>query len=145
MRAAGACAGQTSGHLYIIRQSRPAVEPQIGQGNRTAEEISLRQLATGRAQEGKLLDRLDALRGRLDIQIAPKASDGADDRGAIDAAGHALNEGLVDLDLIDREHLQIFQGRIADTKIVEDNGDAQALDLAQQRRNMLAAQQYRLG
>src|SRR6185312_17294605 len=52
------------------------------------------------------------------------------------ALGQILSEGLVDLDLIKREHEQLAQGRISRSKVVECDRDAEILELTQHRQTL---------
>ncbi len=56
---------------------------------------------------------------------------GLDDRGRGAGPGEVLDEGTIDLDLVERETLQIAQRRIAGAEIVERDANAQLAQLVQ--------------
>ena len=64
---------------------------------------------------------LDSFRGRLDSECVRKLGDCADDRARALASEQVLNEAAVDLQLVEREALQIAERRIASAEIVERN------------------------
>ena len=63
-----------------------------------------------------------------------KTDDGADDRGRLRIAAEIHDEGAVDLDLVERERLQIGQRRIAAAEIVHRDAHAERLQPPQQRQ-----------
>src|SRR5262245_51825472 len=127
-----------SGRLHAVAQCFRALERKLRQRDRSAEQIALPELTAGSAQELKLLRGFHAFRRGLDVETAPEAGDRAHDRRAVGMRGHALDERLVDLDLVEREHLQIAHRRVADPEIVEDDRDAEVLDLVQDGKVLLA-------
>lgn len=58
-----------------------------------------------------------------------KADDGADDRNVFMFRAEARNEGTVNLDHIHGDALQVCQGRIAGSKVVQGNRDTQIPEL----------------
>src|SRR4029077_16317215 len=89
------------------------------------EKIPLTEPAMQLAQVLGLLSGLDALGDDLDTQAAAQVDDRADDLGALPL--RTLNEGRIDLQLIDREAMQIAQRGGAGAEI--GDGEA-AADLA---------------
>ena len=62
------------------------------------------------------------------------------------ATGDILDEGAVDLDLVEREALQIAQRGIAGAEIVQRDPDAELAQLMQHvERRLVVANQHRLG
>ncbi len=59
----------------------------------------------------------------LELQVVREIDAGAHDGGVVIVAHHADDEGLVDLDGIDRQLLQVGQRGVAGSEIV--NGDPQ--------------------
>src|SRR5579883_3465701 len=98
-----------------------------------AEQVALDVVAAGGAHQRVLLLGLDPLGGGDDVEAAGEARDGADDRGAVAPARQLLHEGAVDLDLVEWEHLQIAERRVAGAEIVEHDRGADTLDRVQRR------------
>ncbi|MHC2438586.1 hypothetical protein ACVMB0_005961 [Bradyrhizobium sp. USDA 4451] len=70
----------------------------------------------------------------------------ADNRGRARVAGDFLDEAAVDLDLVEREPLQILQRRVAGAEIVERDVDAERTELAERdQRGIVIGDQHRLG
>src|SRR5262249_54141052 len=61
------------------------------------------------------------------LQVVPQVDRRAHDDRRIVAGEHAADEGLVDLDRVDRQLLQIAQARVADAEVVDLKLYAQAL------------------
>ena len=118
----------------------------VGCWLRRAEQIALHLRTTERAQHFALLLGLDAFGRRR------HAARGGDIDDRLDDAGRALrladigDEAAVDLDLVEREALQIAQRGIAGAEIVERNADPDGAQLVQHReRRIVVADQHRLG
>ncbi len=73
------------------------------------------------AQLHQLCRFLDAFRRRFDVERMGELGDRADDRARAVAGEQVLDEAAVDLQLVEREALQIAQRRIAGAEIVERN------------------------
>src|SRR5262249_22270151 len=137
---------RSSRRLGAAAQRLLARERELAERDRAAEQEALRQLASGAAQEGKLLRGLDTLGRRIDVERAPEPCDRAHDRGAVGMARHALDERLVDLDLVEREHLQVAHRGIADPEIVEHDRNSEILDLMQDGQMFLVViEEHSLG
>ena len=64
----------------------------------------------------------------------------------LDAVRHVLDEGSVDLDLVERETAQIAERRIAGAEIVHRDPHAELAQLVQGRQRRVGVlQQHRLG
>lgn len=74
---------------------------------------------------------LDPFRDSVDVETLGQDQYGLDDGGALLVFQHAFGEGLVDLDLLDREIAQIAQAGMARAEIVERNGNAGFRQLGQ--------------
>jgi hypothetical protein len=73
------CRDPASGHSCRISRCVRPLERKPGGRERTAQQISLRRLAAGAAQQSELLRRLDALRSGFYIEIARESGNRADD------------------------------------------------------------------
>ena len=100
-----------------------------------------------RAHGVQFILRLDPFGGRIHLQGIGQADNRRDDRGVpAFGAGHAANEALVDLDLVERRVLQIAERGIAGPEVVEREPHAQQLQLREHvRRGIFIAQEDRLG
>jgi len=92
-----------------------------------------------------LLAGFDALGGGPHPEAARQPDDGADDRDRLRIDADIIDEGFVDLDLVERESLQIGERGVAGAEIVEREGHAER---AQSRhvtaRRLVVAEQHRL-
>ena len=77
------------------------------------------------AQLHQLRGFLDPFGGGLDAERVGELGDRADDRARALAGEQVLDEAAVDLELVEREALQIAQRRIAGAEIVERDADAE--------------------
>ncbi|GCC48752.1 hypothetical protein chiPu_0033275, partial [Chiloscyllium punctatum] len=93
-----------------------------------------------------LLLGLDTFRGRRHVARGGNVHDGLDDRGRRAGSGKILDEGAVDLDLVERKALQIAQRRIAGAEIVERDAHAELAQLMQDIEcGIVVADQHGLG
>ena len=93
-----------------------------------------------------MLGRLDPFRHRFDAEAAAEPDHRAHDRGALGAGRELVHERPVDLDLVEREHVQIGQRRIAGAEIVEYDRHAELLEPVQRREIVFVVlEQHRLG
>lgn len=84
-------------------------------------------------EELELLLGLHAFRHHRQIEPAAERDHRADDGGRLLAVAEIGDEGLVDLDLVERKRLQIGQRRIAGAKIVHGDAHAEIFQPAQDR------------
>src|SRR3954451_8905923 len=84
-----------------------------------AEQIALHLRAPERAQQALLLLGLDAFGGGGHAARGRQIDDGLHDAGGAVGAGDVADEATVDLDLVEREAVQIAQRGIAGAEIVE--------------------------
>ena len=113
---------------------------------RRAEQIALHLRAAEILHGFALLQGLDAFRGRDHVAVGGDADHRADDRGRGGIAGHFLDEAAVDLDLVEREALQILQRGIAGSEIVERDVNAERAELVQRhQRRVVIGDQHRFG
>jgi signal transduction histidine kinase/CheY-like chemotaxis protein len=103
----GVDGGSRRGHDAAL--SRPQQRADILGRPRRAEQIALHLRATEILHGLALLQGLDAFGGGDHVAVGGDADHGADDRGRRGVARHFLDEGAVDLDLVEREALQILQ------------------------------------
>ncbi len=68
-------------------------------------------------------------------------NDGADDRTIPFVVWQAAHEGLIDLELVDRQILEVSQARISGAKIVNRQPDAQVRKRLQSLRGLLGVLQ----
>src|SRR5665647_3910533 len=92
-----------------------------------AEEIALHHVAAFVGEEAELLLGFHALGDDRHLQAMAEPDDGPDDRGRLRVAAEIDDEGAVDLDLVERESLQIGERRIAAAEIVHGNAYAERL------------------
>ena len=92
-----------------------------------------------RTQLHQLRGLLDALGGGLDIERMGEFGDRADDRAGAVAGQQIVDEAAVDLQLVEREALQIAERRIAGAEIVERDADAERAQRVEQPQGRLAA------
>src|ERR1700716_4625369 len=93
-----------------------------------------------------LVQRLDPFRRGGDAETLAEAGHRLDDGGAIALVGNVLDEGAVDLDLVERKAAQIAQRRIAGAEVVHRDLDAESAELVQRRQGrFILVQQDRLG
>ena len=97
-------------------------------------QIALHRVAAFLGEEGELLLGLDALGDDRHFEAVAEADHGADDRGRLRIAAEIDDEGAVDLDLVERERLQIAQRGIAAAEIVHRDAHAERLQPPQQRQ-----------
>src|ERR1700756_306168 len=121
--------------LVMLRRLRGAA-PESGEQAcdftcrlRRAEQKSLHLVAAFIAQPIELVHRFHALGRRRDVETAAKAGNRPHDRDTIGPHGNVLDEGAVDLDLVEWKASQIAQAGIAGTEIVHRNADAKLAQL----------------
>ena len=77
---------------------------------------------------------LDALGHRLEPERVRELDDRLHDGGVLGARHDAVDEGLVDLQRVDRQQLaQVAQRGVADAEVVDRQAHAELLELAQRR------------
>ncbi len=82
-------------------------------------------------QELELLLGLDALRDDDELEAAPHRDDRHRDGGVVLVAGKVTDEGLVELDAVDREALQVVERGVAGSEVVHRDADALLLEALQ--------------
>src|ERR1700761_6669072 len=85
---------------------------------RLADQIALHRVAALVGQEGKLLQRLDTFGHQRHAEAMAEIDHGGDDRGRLWVAAEIDDESAVDLDLVERERLQVAERGIAGAEIV---------------------------
>src|SRR6476659_1218486 len=91
------------------------------------------------AQLHQLCRLFDSFGGSLDTERIRKLGNRMDDRGRTVAGQQVLDEAAVDLQLVERETLQITERGIARPEIVERNADAERAEGVKQLQRRLAA------
>src|SRR5581483_1834420 len=107
---------------------------EAGDMGRLSDEISLNLIAVFRAQETQLLTGLDTFRQHRQIQPAPDAEHRANDGRRLFVGVDRLDEGAVDLDLVEREGPQVRQRRVTGSEIVHRDAHAEGLELTQRHQ-----------
>src|SRR5438309_8050612 len=105
----------------LHRQDRLEVE--FGIRHRPPEQISLREVYSGRFQGRELRWEFDALRDGRDIETARQCDGGGDHGGAIPSRGAALHDRAVDLEFVEWKTLKIACGGIAYSAIIEHHAN----------------------
>ena len=100
--------------------------------HRLGEQEALDRRAAVGAKLHQLRGFLDALGGGLDVERMGELGDRADDRARAVAGQQVLDEAAVDLELVEREALQIAERRIAGAEIVERDADAERAQRVEQ-------------
>ena len=88
---------------------------------RFCEQKALHLVAAGEPQQHALLVGLDAFGQHFHAERMAERDDRLDDGAGMAGSAQRADEGAVDLDLAEREFLQIAQARIAGAEIVERN------------------------
>src|ERR1700737_4569297 len=94
---------------------------------RLAEQIALHRVAAFLGEEAELLLGLNALGDNRHFEAVAEIDDGADDRRGLRIAAEIHHEGAVDLDLVERESLQVAERGIARAEIVHRDPPAARL------------------
>ena len=118
-------------------RARPTSARVLRDRRRLADEIALHHVAALVGEEAELFLGFDALGDDRHVEAVAEADHRADDRRRLRVAAEIHDEGAVDLDLVERERLQIGQRRIAAAEIVHRDAHAERLQPAQQREAAL--------
>ncbi len=113
--------------VFLVRQQHAQV---VG-GAGLAEQLALRLVAAGLAQERELLHGLDAFGDHLHAEAVAHLDDGAHQRRVVAVGGGVAHEGLVDLQRADRELLQRRQRGIAGAEVVDGQVQAHGRQLVE--------------
>src|SRR5687768_17083030 len=97
--------------------------------DRPADEVALDEIAAAAFQVLALRLGLHAFADHLDVQGMRERHDGRDDGALVMVAGHLGGERAVDLELVDREALQVGQAGVAGAEIVDHHRHAELLQL----------------
>jgi hypothetical protein len=131
--------------------SRPAGRPRrIDPGHelrrleRWAVEVALALLAAHRHEQPRLLGLFDALRDECQVECLAHGDDRLGDGRVVAVGGDAAAERLVDLELVDRQALEIAQGRLAGAEIIDGELDAHLAELAQDLQRVVGCPHDRL-
>src|SRR6266540_1228178 len=107
--------------------------PEVRRGQRSAEEIPLRLVATLIAEERELLRGRHPLRHDAQPEPVSHRDDGSGDRAMIGIPRELLNEGAIELDPIDRKTSEIVQEPKARSEIVEGDPHVPLLQVLEPR------------
>src|SRR2546421_7263735 len=100
---------------------------------RFPDQIPLNLIAELGAQETQLLVGLNTFRQHRQLEPAPNAKHRSNDGRRLFVGVNRLDEGTIDLDLVERECPQVRQRRVTGPEIVHRNADAKRLELTQRR------------
>src|SRR6266705_761295 len=113
---------------------------------RNREVIALDLVAAVRGEQLELLLRFHALGHDLEFEAVREADDRERDHRVLRVGGDVANEGVVDLERVDRETLQVREARVARAEIVHRDLHARVFQSPQRARSALRiAHQQRLG
>src|SRR6478609_2622974 len=97
-----------------------------------AEEIALNLVNTVfRRDQFELLVGFDTFDGNAQAQVGAQAGDATQQRQPAVIDFKSAQEGLVDLDFVQREGMQIAEARIAGAEVVERNANTKIVELTQ--------------
>src|SRR5947208_7056667 len=91
------------------------------------------------AQFHQLRRLLDTLGSGLDVERSRKLGDRPDDRARAFAGDQILDEAAIDLELVEREALQVAERRITRAEIVQRDAHAERAQRVKQAKRGLAA------
>src|SRR5438132_3814974 len=91
---------------------------------RTADVEALDEVTAVFPQQRLGLLILDALRHNFQAEVVPEIDGRADDRRTVAVRRHVQDEGLIDLNLLDREALEVRQRRVARPEVIDRDLDA---------------------
>src|SRR5882762_5146065 len=113
---------------------------------RYREVIALDLVAAVRGEQLELLLRFHALGHDLELEAVREADDRERDHRVLRVCGDVANEGVVDLERVDGETLEVREARIAGAEIVHRDLHARVFQPAQRARSTLRiAHQQGLG
>src|SRR5438105_913671 len=105
--------------------------PQRTRRRRPADVEALNQVAAVVAQQLQRLFVLDPLGHDAQPQVVTKVDGRLHDGRAVPVGRHVRHERLVDLDLTDRQALQVGQGRVARAEVIDGDLDADSMQSLQ--------------
>src|SRR3990167_11198437 len=103
---------------------------EIGNRHRPPQQVALECLASQARQHLALRLGLDALGDHGQPQALTQGDDGLNDDRAAVVVEQARHEGLVDLELVQRQALQVGQRGVTGPEVVERETDTQLLESA---------------
>src|SRR3954447_5144062 len=98
---------------------------------RTADEEALAKLDAELAQRLELLRGLDALGDHVEPEPAREGDDHADEARVAAVRAQPVDEGLGDLEAVERQRVQIAQRRVAGAEVVECDPDPERAQLGE--------------
>src|SRR3954451_860669 len=130
------------GAAGVVRAWEAVAVGQLG----AAEEEALDDRAALPGQELAMLLGLHALRAGLYAEPAAEVEDGADDGALALARRQLVDEGPVDLELVEGEALEVAERGIAGPEVVHGEPDAERPQAGEDRRRLFrVADQHALG
>ncbi len=104
---------------------------ELCRGNRAAEEISLNFIAAVVAQESELGVGFHTLGDDRELQGMPQLDDGSDDGRGIGVFSHIAHEGLVDLEFVHGQPLQVREAGVARAEVIDGELHAHLFEAVQ--------------
>ena len=114
--------------MFLAQQRRKLLRR-----NRPTEIEPLRLLATVRFEERNLLDLFHALGNRFDTETASEVDDRLDDRLVFRIVRETSDEGLIDLQLVGAESLEVTQRGIAGAEVIDRDAHTECVELVHDR------------
>src|SRR5258708_737564 len=93
-----------------------------------AEEEALREVAVEPLEASSLLLGLDSFGDHLELEPVTEVDDAADERFRFGTLAEAGDEAAIDLELMDRQHAEVGQARVAGSEIVERDPHADLVE-----------------
>src|SRR5437763_6181714 len=112
----------------------------VGDGEGTVEVIALHGVAAELPQSLELLGCLDPLGPHLDVELVGQADDRRHDGPALDLRGALGDQGLVDLEDVEVEALEVADGGLAPAEVVGGHPDPELLHGGEEIAVVLASQ-----
>src|SRR3954468_7625127 len=122
--APGACGGLLDGDGLLARAQPPG---DVRRRHRPGVQVALDLVDPERAEQVVLLHLLDALRDDAEAQRVGDVNDGTYDGSVGRAPRDAGDERLVDLDLVDRQALEVGQRGVAGPEVVDGDLDPESV------------------
>ena len=91
-------------------------------------QVALHFVTAALFKQRKLLGRFHALGKDRHVEAMPKVDYRAHDRLGVPIGRQVADKSAVDLDLVERERVQIGQRRIAGAEIIERDANAEGLE-----------------
>src|SRR5579884_3496632 len=115
------------GHAHLRGGFKPSAH-HVG-GHRLAEEMTLTLVTSLRPRKNRLFFGLDALGHDDLVETCAETGHGGDDRTRLAFLAEIADEGLIDLDLVERKLSQVIERRVTRAEVVQRDADAEIFQL----------------